>query len=262
MGATSSPVSRLILLPGMDGTGDLFASFASALPEGTRPVALRYPPDRCLSYSELLEFVQSSCKTSEPFAILAESFSSPIAISFAATRPSNLVGLVLCVAFANSPLKGWKCSFASVLVPVLLRAGLPDFAARRWLVGPDAPAELLAAVRTAIRSLRPQVLASRMREVLTADSRAELAKIEVPILYIRAKRDRLVSASSLEEIRRAKPDVCVIEIDGPHLLLQREPALTAAAVVRFLQNLPAIPPACTWQTTPPRDPSRRGDEPG
>jgi len=35
-----------------------------------------------------------------------------------------------------------------------------------------------------------------------------------------------------------------------------------SSAIRFLQQLTAIPPACTSRTTPPRDPSRRGDAPG
>ncbi len=255
------PMSRLILLPGMDGTGDLFAFFLSALPDGTEPGIVRYPTDRSLSLAQFLELIRSACDASEPFVLLAESFSSLLAISFAARRPRNLCGLILCAGFANRPLDGWKRNFAWFVAPILFRVALPRFAAKRWLVGPDASPELLAAVRTAVGPVRPGVLAHRMRKVLASDVRDELAKVQVPILYIRATRDRLVSSSSLREILRIRPDAIVAEIEGPHLILQREPALTAEAVVRFLQSFPATPPACTWQTTPPRDPSHRGDAP-
>jgi hypothetical protein len=49
------PMHKLVLLPGMDGTGELFAGFVKALPEGFDPVIMRYPIDRPLSYADLLE---------------------------------------------------------------------------------------------------------------------------------------------------------------------------------------------------------------
>jgi hypothetical protein len=80
---------KLVLLTGMDGTGDLFEPLIKALP-GIEIQVIRYPLDRSLSYPELLSLVTSSLSGSEPFALLAESFSTPIAIQLAAKRPPNL----------------------------------------------------------------------------------------------------------------------------------------------------------------------------
>jgi pimeloyl-[acyl-carrier protein] methyl ester esterase len=100
-------------------------------------------------------------------------------------------------------------------------------------VDPDTPASLLTAVRSAISSVRPRVLAARLRAVLECDVRADLSKIVVPILYLQAKADRLVDGSCVEEIQRIKPQVKVVTIDGPHLLLQRQPRMAAGTVVEF-----------------------------
>jgi hypothetical protein len=48
--------------------------------------------------------------------------------------------------------------------------------------------------------------------------------------------DRLVSASSLEELRGIKPQIAVIVLEGPHLLIQREPHKAAETVVRFVRS--------------------------
>ena len=69
---------KLVLLPGMDGTGELFAGFAMALPEWIHPQVVRYPREH-LSLTDLLLTVRSALLKSEPFVILAESFSTPIA---------------------------------------------------------------------------------------------------------------------------------------------------------------------------------------
>jgi pimeloyl-ACP methyl ester carboxylesterase len=228
---------KLVLLPGMDGTGQLFNDFIEALPKALETVTVRYPADRCLSYSELENFVRAVCPPSEPFMLLAESFSTPLAIQYAASNPVNLEGLLLCAGFATSPVRGWRRFLGSLLAPLVFGVPLPNLAAKLWLVGPDASPSLLTAVRSAVSSVQSKVLAARLRAVLGCDARAELGRVAVPILYIQAKQDRLVSASCLEELQRIKPQMSVAALEGPHLLLQREPRRAAEVVAVFAQQL-------------------------
>jgi len=240
-GVPLSPALKLVLLPGMDGTGELFTDFVDALPKLFETVVVRYPSDRFLPYSELAGLVRKSCPASEPFVLLAESYSTPLAVQYAAANPTNLAALVLCAGFAASPVGGWRRVLASLIAPIMLRIPLRKSAAEFWLIGQDAPSYLLTAVQVAISSLKPNVLAARVREVITCEVLAELERITVPILYIQAKQDRLVSASCVEEIRRIKPQVRVARLDGPHLLLQREPQKSAELVSEFLLGLDLSP---------------------
>jgi pimeloyl-ACP methyl ester carboxylesterase len=223
----------IVLLPGMDGTGKLFSEFVAALPESLGTVTVRCPANERLSYGELEDVVRTALPTSEPFLLLAESFSTPLAIRCAATHPPNLAGIVVCAGFASSPVVGLRRFVGRLLAPHLFHLPLPSFAAKRWLIGPDAPSSLLSAVRDAISSVQPGVLAARLRAVLKCDVRTDLSQIDVPILYLQAKGDRLVGASCLEEVRRFRPQVKVVSIEGPHLLLQRQPHRSAEAVVKF-----------------------------
>jgi len=83
----------LVLLPGLDGTGDLFADFVSALTPNLDARIVRYPKDRLLSYADLFSFVVSAIPENQPFVLLAESFSTPLAVRLAATNPASLKGL-------------------------------------------------------------------------------------------------------------------------------------------------------------------------
>lgn len=103
-------VLRLVLLPGMHGTGELYSEFMRRMPEPKHLEALYYPTDAILSYQQLLRIVQSFVPASDPYFLLAESFSTPLAIHLAATNPTNLKGLILCAGFASSPLIGPKVS--------------------------------------------------------------------------------------------------------------------------------------------------------
>lgn len=228
---------RLVLLPGMDGTGDLFGDFVAALPSSVEAETVRYPAGDCLSYAELEPLVRAALPVSEPFLLVAESFSTPLAIRCAASSPKNLKGLVLCAGFATSPVRGWRRWVYALLAPILFRIKLSKTAARLFLVGKGAPDTLVAAVMAAVSSVQPKVLSGRLSEVLDCDVRGELRRVVVPILYIRAKQDRLVPASHLDEVRQIEPKVVEAAIDGPHLLFQSKPQKTAEIVVEFVRQL-------------------------
>jgi len=228
--------TKLVLLPGLDGTGELFSEFVAALAGELETKTVRYPTEQCLSYAELEDFVRAACPISGPFMLLAESFSTPLAIKYAASNPVNLEGLVLCAGFATSPVRGWRRVLGSLFAPLVFRIPMPKLAAKLWLIGPDASPSLLAAVRSAVSSVQSKVLAARLRAVLGCDVRAELCRVAVPILYIQAQQDRLVSASCLEELQRIKPQMAVTVLEGPHLLLQREPRRAAEVVAAFAQH--------------------------
>jgi len=217
----------------MDGTGLLFGEFVAALPSSFVTVTANYPTDRHLTNSEMQRLIREVCPVVEPFTLLAESFSTPLAIQYAAARPTNLSGLILCAGFATSPLPGWKGSLASLVAPLVFARGVPDLAVRALVLDRNASANRVAHFHQVISSVRPQVLAKRLRDLLGCDVQKELSKVSVPILYIQAKRDRLVSASCVATIKDAKPETSVVVVDAPHLLLQSEPHQTADAIGKF-----------------------------
>jgi len=181
--------------------------------------------------------VQSAAPAAEPFVLVAESFSSPLAVQFAALNPPNLKALIICAGFVTSPAEGWRRLAASLLAPVLFRLPLPRICAKYFLLGTNPPEALLTAVRSALSAVRPTVLSARLRAILACDARAALARINVPILYLQAVHDHLVPTSALEEIQRIKSQTEVVRIAGPHLLLQRYPQAAADAVAQFMQHV-------------------------
>lgn len=229
-------INRLVLQPGMHGTGELFDEFMKAIPEPKHIEAISYPTDASLSYAQLLLLAQSFVPATDPYFILAESFSTPLAIQFAATNPTNLKGLILCGGFVSSPLTGPGRIAASLFASLLFRLPVFNFAMSHFLIGPNAPESLEAAVRSAVSSVKPEVLIARLRAVLSCDARQALSQVAVPMLYILATNDRVVPKFCLEEIRRIKPDIRAAEIEGPHLILQREPEQCADAVANFIDE--------------------------
>jgi pimeloyl-[acyl-carrier protein] methyl ester esterase len=226
-----------VLVPGLDGTGDLFQWFIQALPPALDAKVVRYPTDECLCEQELAGIIQSAFPASGPFVLLAESFSTPLAIRCGADRSHNLKGLILCAGFPANPGHLWSGAAGSRLAHLAFVLRIPAFAVKTWLLGAGAPPELVRAVQQSVAKVRGRVLIDRLEQAASCDVLSELSKIEVPILYLRATKDRLIPGRCLEEILEVKPDMEVVSVPGPHLLLQREPKRTAEVVTNFLLQL-------------------------
>ena len=120
----SNHLVKLILLPGLDGTSDLFADFFKELPGNVQARALCYPTDAYMNGEQLFRMVDSGAETDAPFLLVAESFSTPVAIRYAARSRQNVLGLVLVAGFTKSPLSGWKRSVARLFAGALFRLPL------------------------------------------------------------------------------------------------------------------------------------------
>lgn len=226
---------QLVLLPGLDGTGTLFRGFVAEMSSEFTTTVVQYPATPA-SYNELAVFV-GEYLPQDPFVLIAESFSTPLAIQIAAGHPESLGGLVLCAGFVQSPLRGIQRVIALALAPLAFRIKLPSSAIRYALLGVRASDELVQSIRIAVDSVPPATLVQRLRSVLQCDQRRALTEIDVPVLHISAKRDRLVDSSCTEEILSLRPDTKFAEVDGPHLILQSEPTRCAGVIRDFIRGI-------------------------
>jgi pimeloyl-[acyl-carrier protein] methyl ester esterase len=233
---TMMAVKKLVLLPGMDGSVELLRGFVAALPEGFEAETLWYPADVWMSFRDLAGTLRGSLPVEEPFVLVAESYGAALAILVAAMEPPNLQGVVLCSGYATTPLRGWRRVLAIDTMRMLAHFTIPGWVARYLMVGDEAPGALVQSVTDAVSWVTPKVLAGRVREALHVDVRGELAEVKVPVMYLQPTRDRLVDAGCLAEMRAVKVGE-VVEIMGPHLILEAEPALCAEVVASFVEVL-------------------------
>ena len=225
---------RIVLLPGLDGTGTLFDPFVAATPSGFSPSVIAYPPAEPTGYRDLEPYVLDRLPPTEPYILLGESFSGPLALRIAARRPANLVGVVLVASFARGPQP-----FGPYGVPRALLRLLPvrSRLARTLLLGARPDAELEGLLERALGAVPAGVLGSRVGEVLETDELEALRKVAVPILYVQASRDRLVRRSSATQVLRAHPATEVVRVSGPHLVLQANPRACWEAVSRLAEHV-------------------------
>jgi pimeloyl-ACP methyl ester carboxylesterase len=230
----------MILLPGLDGTGRLFGSFVEALPPCLTASVIAYPADAPQTYSQLAMRVRSMLPRDRPFAIVAESFSGPIAIRVAAMKPEGLVAVVLVGTFVRQPVRFVPEWMRHLVGGYLFRVAPPAWLVRRLIAGPDASDELLSGTLAAWRLVEPGVLASRLREALSVNVVDDFLQVAVPMLYVRGTQDRLLAAATVQDLQRLRPDLEVVSIEAPHFIVQRRPTETALAVSGFLARCSAI----------------------
>lgn len=222
-------VTRLVILPGLDGTGTLHEDFIAALGTTFATVqVMAYPADAVLDYPSLERRVRAALPDQAPFVLLGESFSGPLAIAIAADPPANLRGLVLSATFARAPVP-----LSRLLAPITRVApvhGVPLAVLRWWLLGRWSSPALDRALRRALRQVSPQVLRHRAGLAMRVDVVGLLHRIPVPVVYLRASGDRLLAAGAGRLITRNVADCTCLDMQGPHLLLQAAAPACAAAV--------------------------------
>jgi pimeloyl-[acyl-carrier protein] methyl ester esterase len=227
-------MTAIVLLPGMDGTGDLFTEFAAALGDDVLPITVCYPKEQALDYSALVEFVRPQLPTDRPFVLLGESFSGPVAVSLAALKPAGLMGLILCCSFVRNPIP--------LLRPIkMLTAVMPIHSAlvgciAPFLFGEFSSPHLRAALHRALDRVPAATLRARLRSVLDVDFSDKLQEISVPTLYLQAMGDRVVPPSAAQYIETLMPAVQIVSLEAPHLLLQTLPVQAATIVRKFLHE--------------------------
>ena len=230
---TSSPV--LVLLPGLDGTGKLFAEFLRVLDSSIGTLVVTYPKDIPMNYDQLETLVTAALPTDRPFVLLGESFSGPLAIRIATRRPEFLVGLVLCVTFASNPYS-WAGAWVRPLAKFLPLKSLPRWVRAPLMWGSTSPNRAPRQSERAMTGVSAAVVRQRIASLLAVDETAALVHISAPTLVLCATRDRVVSKAATLTIMRGIAHAQRLDIDGPHLLLQTCPQECAAAVLAFMRQ--------------------------
>ncbi|MES2935853.1 MAG: alpha/beta hydrolase [Pseudomonadota bacterium] len=225
-------MTSIVLIPGMDGTGALFADFIAALGPGIDPIVVSYPVNQALDYAALEAIAGAALPTDRPYILLGESFSGPVAISLAASHPAGLMGLILVGSFARSPLPALR-PFKK-LIDVLPISQKLTWLLAPFLFGRFSSSRLRRDLHGALSRLSSATLRARLHAVLDVDFSQKLQQISQPVLYLLASNDRIVPASCSRQLQSLKPEVEIIAFDAPHLLLQAVPVHAAKAVQKFI----------------------------
>jgi pimeloyl-[acyl-carrier protein] methyl ester esterase len=225
---------RLLILPGLHGTDGLYSDFLRALPRWIQPATINYPPNGIFTYDEAFEHTLARLPAGR-FAILAESFSGPVALSIARSLPDRVIAVVLVVTFVTNPMRPllrWARLFAYTHFVRMAPVG----AVATLLINGHTPRHAYDLVVNEIEALAPSVIAARLRAAIDCDVRADLAACRAPVLYLKARNDCIVSGRTLRTMKAILPWIESRELDGPHAFLLMRPTESADAVAGFLDR--------------------------
>ncbi len=228
----SQGITKLVFMPGLDGTGISFEPLSKFLSENVAATVVRYPADRLLSFEEIVASAYDQIK-GEPDIVLAESFSGPVAISLIASGRLKVKGLILCATFAKAPRR----TFLKMLcrLPLELGLKLPFQRIQLTLIlGDRKTTDTLFPVWQRLKTtVSARVLAHRIRLLSLIDVRHLLSELTIPCWYIQATEDRLLPSSVLDFVQGI-PHLFVRKVTGPHFILQAEPEASAAIINEFI----------------------------
>jgi pimeloyl-ACP methyl ester carboxylesterase len=231
----TAPPPLLVLLPGMDGTGLMFAPFLHAA-NGFETQVVRYPPE-LTTYEDCKAFARKALPQGRPFLLLGESFSGPIAIALAAERPEGLLGLILCSSFARNPRPEWL--WLRPLLRLLPPLQLPLPLLRRLLLGKGAAEDLVRLTTAMLPHFPTAAMKGRTLAVAALDHTALLAQVQVPMLALRASQDRLVPKAATDWLQAHRAQLDIATVRGPHWILQTRPEACLKAIQTFVDLLPS-----------------------
>jgi len=221
----------ILLLPGMDGTGELLEALARRLTL-SRPVHIvSYPPGKPLGYDDLTAFAAARAPGGR-FAVLGESFSGPIAIEIAASEP-RAAGLILASSFAWYPAPSLLAPFTRMLD---LRR-VPARIAEAVLLGGTGTPELKARFHALRKRLPREIVQARAAEALRVDKRSRLRQVACPVMCLQGRFDRVTGKRCLRQILSAQPRCELRRFDASHMLLETHPDEAAKAIDEFCDGL-------------------------
>ena len=226
---------HIIVLPGLDGTGKMLTGFVKVLGLNHDVEVMTYPNKNALSYEELVQIAISTLPKNQPYAIIAESFSGPIAVKIASLAGDNLKTIIFAASFIENPTIFPKflsmfAKGAPLKSSALLRLAKP------WTFGKWASRNFDTLLNEALNEVSHEVISSRIRSLMSANERTAFEAISLPMLYIQPSADRLVSKSNASKMRALNNAVQIKQVDGPHFILQTNPNDCAGSINLFLKN--------------------------
>ena len=224
--------SHIALLPGLDGTGELFFPIIPFLESHFEIHVVKYTNQ--ITFSDYVEDAERQLPKGVPVSLVAESFSGPIAMSLLAKDRPRFLASVLSATFCKSPLP--MLTKVSKHVPEMFFSGNPASKAFLdiFLTGNNANSDVRSKSRELLEKVGGHKFKERIGLVNEVNMIEELKEIETPLLYIQATKDRIVLSDSGTEIMKHVKNMEIVKVDGPHMILQVQAKKCADLIIKHV----------------------------
>jgi pimeloyl-ACP methyl ester carboxylesterase len=218
---------KVVLLPGLDGTGILFKPLTDILSKDIDIKVISYPTVYKVSYRGLVEFVMKQLPN-EDFILVAESFSGPIAYEIALRKPKTIKSVIFTASFLENPRRHVLQLTRFLPMKLIFALPMPDFVVKHFFLGSSADEQLINLFRQSVRKVSPSVLSYRLKAIgkLSVIQKA----CDVNAIYIQASNDKLVPDSSVEIFKKMCKNLNIFRVQGTHCILQTNPLACAEII--------------------------------
>jgi pimeloyl-[acyl-carrier protein] methyl ester esterase len=229
------PAPVVLFLPGFDGDGTLREGFVRELRPAYDARTLTYPNHVLGSLAGYSRYAARQVGPEDRVVLIAESFSGLVAARWAVRDP-HVDGLILCGAFASSPV--WAASVGAAL-PNVVRFGAQLLGPLRMASSDPARRQWSRDFARTLQALAPEVIAERLRLIATENVSEDLRALRIPVILLQFDGDLVVGPRARGELETVCHNARVIRHPGPHFALETQPRSCADALRGALLEIAA-----------------------
>lgn len=223
---------KVILLPGLDGTGLLFNELLAFLPDDVDYDVVVLDELVGNSIIEHAQMLASRYDDSEELLVVAESFSGRLAYELALLIPQQIKHLIFVASFISRPI-----GIASI-AHYLPSFALTDKPLNRFMLKLLGFANLcrdkqLNAVFKSLSIAEFSNLRWRLRQI--SKMRKVTRKLSVGATYIRPSKEYLVGINAVNHIEETFQSFDMRVLDGGHFIAQYQPQQCAQIILEQLE---------------------------
>lgn len=223
-----------MLLPGLDGTGALFAPLISSIPAKHGVQLVEYPLEHDWNFEARTARARRRRPMDHSFALIGESFAEPTRIQLASEQRKGMRGLLLRCTFARNPHR--RLAWSKALLNWMPFARLPFAPLAARLLNGNKTSSVRTRLRHTTARLPTNLVRQRLKTVIEADVVSHVNAMQIPILSLRGLQDLPVPPSSGADIPSNGQNIAILQIDGPHALLRSEPIICTEVRLRFMST--------------------------
>jgi len=236
---------RLVFLPGLHGTAELFDNLLTQLQSQKQilkvnfhTLCVSYPTHISQSYQSLFNWLSEHLTldnhSGSQSIIIAESFSSPLAIRLADKFPQTIKGIVIAGGFCSSP---FHSHFSLLPLRLLFMMPPPSRIIQYFLTGPHCSTHLMNQILTILKKVSSKNLTERVRSILLLAEKPLPTIPNTPTLLLQAESDNLISWDTQNILQQHLPHSISHWLPTDHLLLQLSPESSVSHIITFINQL-------------------------
>lgn len=225
---------RLVLVPGIDGTGLLFYRQIPALSRHFDVTTTQHR-DEAQSMDDLVDDLDRTiaATANSKVTLMGESFGGALTLSYALAHPERVDRIVILNSFAHfgSQARLWLGYHLLRATPWGMMRIVRQLNARR-MHSPQTEREEIRRFHDLMRAATREGYLSRMRILRDYDVRDRLPSLQVPALFLAADRDTLVpSVDQARLMTELAPSATMRILEGHGHSCLIAPDLDVAAIV-------------------------------